>query len=183
MSSSLLDIIDEYGTPTGVTDTRENCFKYGLLKRCSWIFFVCRKRWILFQKRATDKKLFPGLLDFTAAGHIDTGEQPREAAIREISEELGIKLSPEELIFEGMFPSRIVLDDHRINNERGYLYIVDWSGRKDDFHLQSEEVESLKWISFSELEVLFQKEKWPRDFVPHTRIIPFVLVIYRIMFS
>ena len=74
-----LEIVDEYGQPTGEIRTKDECLSQGLLKRCSWIVFVCKKRGILCQKRAALKKLFPNFWDiFSAAGHIGLKETPLE---------------------------------------------------------------------------------------------------------
>ncbi|RFU66644.1 NUDIX hydrolase [Peribacillus glennii] len=47
---------------------------------------------LLFQKRDWRKYIFPGLLDITAAGHLEAGERP-EQGIREIHEEVGLYLA------------------------------------------------------------------------------------------
>lgn len=51
---------------------------------------------ILVRKRGTQRFMLPG-------GKIDAGETPAAAAIREIHEELGVVLNPDELIELGVF--------------------------------------------------------------------------------
>jgi len=53
--------------------------------------------YIVMQKRGPDKDTFPSLLDISAAGHYQAGEDIRDG-IREVQEELGIKVNFEELI-------------------------------------------------------------------------------------
>ncbi|MEO2216608.1 NUDIX domain-containing protein [Chromobacterium vaccinii] len=43
-----------------------------------------------WQRRAWDDDSHPGCLDFAAGGGIEAGETPREAAARELAEELGV---------------------------------------------------------------------------------------------
>ncbi|QEL57688.1 NUDIX domain-containing protein [Chromobacterium paludis] len=47
-------------------------------QRCAW------------QRRARDDDSHPGCLDFAAGGGIEPGESPRQAALRELEEELGV---------------------------------------------------------------------------------------------
>ena len=49
--------------------------------------------------------------DFTAAGHIDPGETPVSAALREAQEEINIKLSESDLHFQAMFAQMMILPD------------------------------------------------------------------------
>jgi isopentenyl-diphosphate Delta-isomerase len=52
---------------------------------------------ILLQKRALSKKTSPGMYHISAAGHINVGETPIEAALRETKEELGLSVDPSGL--------------------------------------------------------------------------------------
>lgn len=176
---TLIEIVDQYGNPTGQLLTREQCLSWWLLKRCSWVVFVCQRRGILFQKRSLRKRVFPWMWDFTAAWHIDPGETPLVAAWRETQEEINIKLAVNDLHFQAMFAQKMILPDGWINNELWYLYIVNWSDKDDTFILQEEEVECLKWFTFKELEVKFLSWEWPLDFVPHKRVFPSLLLLAR----
>ncbi len=54
---------------------------------------------IYLPRRSTEKKLFPGSLDHSAAGHMLQGESYEDALIRETREELGIDITPGEYTF------------------------------------------------------------------------------------
>jgi len=45
---------------------------------------------VLLQKRSVDKQIQPGRWDSSVGGHLEPGEGYREAAVREMGEELGI---------------------------------------------------------------------------------------------
>ena len=46
---------------------------------------------VLLQQRSFKKSHDPGEWKLTAAGHVGKGEDPKDAAIRELEEELGLK--------------------------------------------------------------------------------------------
>lgn len=54
---------------------------------------------IYLPRRSAHKKLFPGSLDHSAAGHMIQGESYNEALVRETHEELGILAAPSDFIF------------------------------------------------------------------------------------
>lgn len=70
--------------------TYEEANQKGLMKRAARIFVVNDSKAILIQKRSRHISK-PLLLDNSAAGHVDEGEEYIDAAIRELYEELGIK--------------------------------------------------------------------------------------------
>ena len=69
------------------------------------IFFVGDQ--VLLQKRTSDAPMWPSNWG-AFGGHIEDGETPREAALREISEELGFDPDPDSLEEVCEFPIEIV---------------------------------------------------------------------------
>lgn len=63
---------------------------------------------LFMQKRADDKDIQPGKWDTSVGGHVDFGEKPEDALLREASEELGI------IKFEPVFAFRY---DYRSDKE------------------------------------------------------------------
>lgn len=55
------------------------------------------------QRRADDRPLYPGHYDLTATGHIDPGETPETAILREAREEAGLRLAPDALVPAGAY--------------------------------------------------------------------------------
>jgi 8-oxo-dGTP pyrophosphatase MutT (NUDIX family) len=54
----------------------------------------------LLQKRSSATDTFPNRLDsISSAGHLDAGADPRETAVREVMEELGLAIKPDSLEF------------------------------------------------------------------------------------
>ena len=94
-----LDIVDENGNPTGETVERAYAHRNGVRHRTAhvWIVRECDGRTqILLQKRSMKKESFPGLFDTSSAGHIPSGSDPIESALRELLEELGIEATEEQ---------------------------------------------------------------------------------------
>lgn len=54
---------------------------------------------IYLPRRSTEKKIFPGSLDHSAAGHMIKGESYEQALVRETHEELGMKTTPDDFVF------------------------------------------------------------------------------------
>ena len=53
--------------------------------------------YLLLQRRAATKDTWPGYLDVTAAGHLASGEETVDG-LREVEEELGLRIEPERLV-------------------------------------------------------------------------------------
>ena len=98
-----LTIFDEEGNPVGFAPRAEAHLK-GLRHHTIHIW-IAEKRvdgwWIWFQQRAFDKKDFPGMYDTAVGGHIGHGEDIRLAAVREMSEEIGLDCRDEDLLYLG----------------------------------------------------------------------------------
>ncbi|MEM4247510.1 MAG: NUDIX domain-containing protein [Candidatus Woesearchaeota archaeon] len=86
----MLDVVNEKNKVVG-KEAREKCHKKFLPHRMIQAFVFDKKGRIFVAKRSKRKAVYPELLDVSIAGHVDTGETYRQAAIREIQEELGVK--------------------------------------------------------------------------------------------
>jgi isopentenyldiphosphate isomerase len=107
---------------------------------------------ILLQKRAADKLSWPDHLDISAAGHLDAGETPLEAAIRETKEELGLRAAPQDLHCFGVHRARLhgmLGDKPFIENEFQWLYLLELPGTME-FTFEDEEVSAVYWVSIEE---------------------------------
>lgn len=130
----------------GVSGDREYFSKPENIMSAShvWVWKKTQVVQVLVQKRSETKKTWPGYYDISAAGHIDAGEVPVQAAVREAKEEIGLDINPEKLLY--LFSSRTLLADNEIDHV--FLYEVD-----DIFEPQTTdgEVESLEWLPVEEL--------------------------------
>ncbi|MFT4175845.1 MAG: 16S rRNA (adenine(1518)-N(6)/adenine(1519)-N(6))-dimethyltransferase RsmA [Luteolibacter sp.] len=97
-SDEIFDVVDENDQ---VVDrkTRGEVHARGLLHRAVHVFVFNKRGDLLLQQRSHLKDVHPGVWDSSVAGHLDSGEDYTPAAIRELEEEMGIKVDspPEEI--------------------------------------------------------------------------------------
>ena len=74
--------------------TRREVHATGLWHRAVHILVFDAAGKVFLQKRSMLKDLSPGLWDSSCSGHLESGEAYDAAAIRELGEEIGIKLEP-----------------------------------------------------------------------------------------
>lgn len=157
----LFDILNVDGTKTGVVKERGVAHRDGSLHGTvhTWIVRKNEKRnkksgyEVLLQKRSGCKDSNPGCYDISSAGHIEAGDEPLSAAIRELQEELGICAAKEDLEYigkhcgkyEAVFHDKIFRD-----NEIAFVYV--YKSRIDTEHLQLQEteVEHILWMDYEE---------------------------------
>lgn len=71
--------------------------KQGLMHRVVFVLLYNSEDKIYLQRRSKSKQLYPGRWDLSATGHVRTGESREDAALRELHEELGIRLEKLQL--------------------------------------------------------------------------------------
>lgn len=100
-----LEIYTCSGVPTGRLFDRKDFsrLKSDEYMLCVHVYITDGQGNWLLQKRSASKSFLPGVWDVTA-GAVDPGEDGRQAAARELWEELGIKVSRDELRFHCRFP-------------------------------------------------------------------------------
>ncbi len=104
---------------------------------------------IILQRRAHNKKAFPGLLDLSVTGHLSSGETPLDG-LREYEEELGVPIKPEALIRLG---TRLLADDNGEgqNRELVHLFFVRDDRPLTDYRPPAHEVDGLVEIAADDL--------------------------------
>ncbi len=115
---------------------------------------------VLWQKRSEQIDRYPGDYDLSAGGHINLGESLVEAAVREAGEEIGAKITAEDLELVTL---------HSFNKNRlAWVYMVNWTGREDTFKFDDGEVSEVRWVPWAEIDefrMKFAKEPLKRDTV------------------
>jgi isopentenyldiphosphate isomerase len=106
---------------------------------------------VYVQRRTDTKDLFPGAHDCWVAGCVTAGEDPGDAAVRELAEELGIsgvRLTP---LFRQWYA-----DAH--TRHLALTWTVTWDGPV--VH-QPEEVAWGAWLTLDELDARLADREWP----------------------
>lgn len=145
--------------PITVVDENDNVLGYmdlfvaiglGHIRRVSCVFVLDTAGRILIQRRAPDV-LSPNLLDFSAAGHVNEGQDYLAAAKAELQEELGlvdVDIQPITPPFQtpgfyhGLF--KVVLK------------------HEETFTLAADEVTQVFWVSYDELKKMMAEH--PQQF-------------------
>lgn len=100
---------------------------------------------VLLQQRAPGVTS-AGKYDISAAGHVDRGETPLRAAVREAKEELGLNVDAQSLVL--WFSRRLYrLDKNSFQNV--YLY---QSADTQEFVFDVNEVSAVEWVAVADLE-------------------------------
>ena len=149
------DIRNTDGSLTGKVKERHLVHQDGDLHGTVHIFIVRKgtdEPEILLQKRSVCKDSFPGCYDISSAGHLSTGQDFMEAALRELEEELGIHANEEDLRFIGYhegYDRETFYGKPFINHEISAIYLYEKEVDITTLTLQEEEVESVCWFPFS----------------------------------
>lgn len=122
---------------------------------------------LLLQKRAQDKYTWPGRYDISAAGHIDLGEDPLTAAVREAREEIGFDIDEANLRFIGAHRCCVVAPDKSwTENEIRFLYLLQATPDMS-FSFDDGEVESVEWMPLDLIKQKIASDPNGAVFVPH----------------
>ena len=162
-----IDIWDSQGRPTGRTALKSEAHRMGWCHPTIHVWFYSESGRVLLQRRAADKDTFPGLWDVSVAGHMGAGENPVEGAIREVWEEIGLEVSPEELEPIGTFKAVHRHAGGLIDCEFHHTFLCRLQQPLSALAPQVSEVAEIK------LHPLFTlaEEVWglarPRQYVPH----------------
>lgn len=108
---------------------------------------------ILLQRRAADKRTWPGFYDISAAGHVDAGEDPVTAVLREAKEEINIDIAVTDI--QELFVFRSNKTDATsgiIENEVERVYATEAKATWQ-YELVDGEVSELRWISIETFEL------------------------------
>ncbi|MBO4632565.1 MAG: NUDIX domain-containing protein [Lentisphaeria bacterium] len=119
------------------------------------IVYHPNQRSILLQKRSRNKDIFPGRWDMAVGGHVDSGETPDQAAVREMGEELGL---PPTQPLRKLFQMKV---RNHIESENVQTYSTVSDG---PFQIQKQELDEVRFFSFDELRILLEKQ--PEQFTP-----------------
>jgi len=161
----IIDVLDENGYLTGQTISKDEAHLNGTWHRSIHILIINKdKTKTLFQKRCSDKKLYPNTWDIAVGGHISHGEEPIEAARRELKEELGLDYIDYDLK-EIEIIKETLKYDNIYSNEFLYTYVIYANIDIDSIILQKEEVSEAKWLTKDEMNKLIEN----KQVIPHIK--------------
>ena len=92
MSLEIFDVVNERDEVVG-QNTRREVHRLGLKHRAVHVLVFNSRGEIFLQKRSMTKDREAGKWDSSTSGHVDSGEDYDACAVRELREELGLKLA------------------------------------------------------------------------------------------
>ena len=141
------DVRNREGEKSGKTVSRKEAlvdksvFEKGEYHLSVEVFIINSRGQLLFTKRSPHKDNYPDLWE-TTAGSAISGEESLETMVREIGEEIGLEVQPEDLIYKG----RLV---ENVRSQLMDLYFLYCDQDIDSFTLQEEETWDIKWRDLS----------------------------------
>ena len=141
-------VVDENDEMIG-TMPKDEAHEKNVLHRIAVVYVENEKGEILVQVRSG------GLLDHSAAGHVDPGESYEDAARRELAEELGIKDVPLHKVGHGQTHNETY---EHIPNPRSHVFDI-FACTASPVALQADEVSGTYWAKPED--VLADMEKFP----------------------
>lgn len=139
----LWDAYDKDGNLTGATLVRGEPIPDGTYHLVCDVLVRHTDGTFLLMQRDPNKETWPGVFEATAGGSALTGEEPLEAAKRELREETGIT--------RGTF-SPLFCDVGRHALYRGFLCETNWP--KEEITLQQGETVSFRWVTMEEMRAM-----------------------------
>lgn len=150
----LFDLYDSERKQTGRTMERGTPIPTGYYRMVVHVCVFNSDGKMLIQRRQPFKHSWSGMWDLTVGGSSVSGDTSLSAAIRETSEEIGVKLAPDELKRVLTIQTESIFDD---------IYIVQKDLDETVLTLQYEEVEQVKWADIAEIKSLVKEG----SFIPY----------------
>jgi isopentenyldiphosphate isomerase len=141
MTEEIFDVVNERDE---VIDRvpRSEVHRRGLLHRAVHILVFNQAGKVFLQKRSTTKDTHPGTWDSSTSGHVDSGEDYDESAVRELHEEIGLALKAP--------PERLFKIDACRETDQEFVWIYRTTS-EGPFRLHPEEIETGDWFSATEV--------------------------------
>jgi len=153
------DLLDQFGNTTGQTVEKWQVPE-GFAHLGAEVGIVNSNNEILIQKRAANKKYSPNFWS-TTGGSVLAGENSIDTIVREVEEELGVKIKREELSFIKQYKVK--------HEETPPIFIDTYLVKQDvdisDIIIQEDEVSEVKWATWEECEEMsingqFMEYRW-----------------------
>ncbi len=124
---------------------REYAHYKGLWHKEILVIVLNYKNEILLQQRSYNKKFCPGKWALLG-GHVITGHDETNTAIRELREEINLNITKEDLIFIKKYKR-----GDKYNKKIQYIYVVRTNNKIEDFSINKNEIRELKYESLNNI--------------------------------
>jgi isopentenyl-diphosphate Delta-isomerase len=154
MAEDIFDIVNEHDEVVGRAP-RSEVHARGLLHRAVHVFVFNSRGEVFLQKRSMKKDRQPGVWDSSCSGHVDSGEDYDQTAMRELREEIGLSLNAP--------PARLFKVDACADTDAEFVWA--YQCRSDGpFRLAPDEIETGDWFAPERVSAWIGER--PGDFAP-----------------
>lgn len=146
-----LELCDEVGNMTGESASYDRIHRQGLWHKSAHVWLINTQGEFLVQRRGQFTQTTPGMLECTAAGHVDRGHTSIETALRELEEEVGIVAKADELTLVGTIVDQFEMNAGTLKNkEYDDIYLVRKDVDIETLKKQNSEISDLSWFDAKE---------------------------------
>lgn len=158
INQELLEIVDENNKSFGIFKPRKEIHTSNPIPwhRVTAIWVVNKKGQVLCQKQSPNKTESLNVLDKWFpyfGGHITKGADFAKSALKELEEEIGLKIGENDLNF---IETRKSITTHR---HFVYVYVLNWDGDIKDLSFNDGEISEVKWMDFCAVEDMVENDK------------------------
>ena len=138
----LLEVVNHKGEVVGILPRNYIHGNPSLIHRVVHVLVFNTKGHLLLQKRSMSKDVAPGRWDTSVGGHLNPGEDPLNAARREMKEELGISPGGPNFLYT-------YTHTNSYETELVYTYVCLYEG---EVYFNADEIDAVKFWSLEEIE-------------------------------
>jgi isopentenyldiphosphate isomerase len=159
MSEEIFDVVNERDEVIDRKPRRE-VHRLKLLHRAVHVLVFNSRGEVFLQKRSLKKDSHPGAWDSSASGHVDSGETYDPCAVREVREEIGLKLDAP--------PVRLFKVEACADTDQEFVWVYRTES-EGPFELHPEEISEGRWFNRDYVTRWVQEK--PKDFATAFRLI------------
>ena len=148
MAKEYFDLLDENGNKTGKIKLRDEVHRDGDWHKAVHIWIINNNGDVLLQRRCETKDSNPNMLDISSAGHLSSGDNSIDGAIRELKEELNLDVNKEDLQFIKTIKRSVKYTETFLNNEFDDMYVLKTDKKISDMKFQKEEISEIMYVPY-----------------------------------
>jgi isopentenyl-diphosphate Delta-isomerase len=133
----IFDVVNEADEVIGC-EKRGEVHRLGLRHRAVHVLVFNSRGEVFLQKRSMKKDTFPGAWDSSSSGHLDCGEEYDACAVRELREEIGLKVD--------QAPQRLFKISACLETGQEFVWVYHCKA-EGPFHLHPDEIETGGWFA------------------------------------
>ncbi len=147
MDEELLDTFDENNEATGISRMRKHVHADGDWHRTAHIYVINKDGQYLVHLRSSHKDHSPDCWSARFGGHVISGMSYEQGAVNELREEIGLDISPDDLI-EGF----VYRYENGLNREHPKVFFYRYDGDLKTLSFTDDEVVKVRWLTAEAIE-------------------------------